>query len=68
MISLGFAIIELPLVIFLLGLVAGVIVALPEEPRRWILLSGLAVLAILVLKACLAPLCSLITGCRRRSE
>ncbi len=53
--TLAFAIIELPLVIFLIGLVASVIVALPGEPRRWVLLSGLAVLAVLVLRARLRP-------------
>ena len=55
MIPLAFAIIELPLVLFIIGLVAGVIVALPEEPRRWVLLFGVAVLAVLVLRARLRP-------------
>ena len=52
---LAFAVIELSLVIFLMSFVAGVIVALPEEPRRWVLLSSLAVLAVLVLRARLRP-------------
>ena len=52
---LAFAFIELPLVMIIIGFVAGVIAALPAGPRRWVLLSGLAVLAVLVLRARLRP-------------
>ena len=55
MTPLAFAFIELPLAMIIIAFVTGVIVALPAEPRRWVLLSGLAVLAVLVLRARLRP-------------